>query len=65
MLDVFSTKNLSIHHKILISIKDQFDLQKLLKIFNENKTCTLRLVFLLMFFFYFTDGEDWTNSYFE
>ena len=30
MLDVFSTENLSIHHKILIDLKDQFDLHKLL-----------------------------------
>ena len=30
MLDVFSTENLSIQHKILIGIKDQFDLHKLL-----------------------------------
>ena len=49
MLDVFSTKNLSIYHKILIDLKDQFDLHKILQTFNENKTCTLRLVFLLFF----------------
>ena len=30
MLDIFSTENLSIHHKILIGLKDQFDLHKLL-----------------------------------
>ena len=30
MLDVFSTENLSLHHKILIGIKNQFDLHKLL-----------------------------------
>ena len=30
MLDVFSTENLSIHHKILLDLKDQFDLHKLL-----------------------------------
>ena len=30
MLDVFSTENLSIHQKILIDLKDQFDLHKLL-----------------------------------
>ena len=29
-LDVFSTENLSIHHKIPIGLKDQFDLHKLL-----------------------------------
>ena len=28
--------------------------------FYKNKTCTFRLVFLLMFF-----GEDWRNSYYE
>ena len=50
MLDAFSTENLSIRHKILIGLKDQFDLHDLLQFFNENKTCTLRLVFLLMFF---------------
>ena len=49
MLDVFSTENLSIHHKTLIGIKDQFDFHKLFKIFYENKTCNLQLVFLLMF----------------
>ena len=41
MLDIFSTENLPIHHKILLDLKDQFDL---------HKTCTLWLVFLLMFF---------------
>ena len=46
---VFSTKDLSILHEMLIGLKDQFDLRKLLKIFYENKTWTLRLVFLLMF----------------
>ena len=51
MLDVSSTENLSLHHKILIGIKNHFDLHKLLQIFYENKICTLRLVFLLMFFF--------------
>ena len=30
ILAVFSTENLSIHHKILIGIKDPFDLHKLL-----------------------------------
>ena len=30
MLDVFSTENLSIRYKLLIGIKDQFDLHKLL-----------------------------------
>ena len=44
MLDVFSTENLSIHYKILTGLKDQFHL------LYENNTCTLRLVFLLMFF---------------
>ena len=51
MLDVFSTENLLIHHKILIGIKDQLDFHKLLEIFYENKTCILQLVFLLFFFF--------------
>ena len=60
MLDVFSTENLSIYHRIPIGSKHQFDLYKLLQIFYENKTCTLRLVFLLVFF-----GEDWTNTYFD
>ena len=32
MLDVFSTGYLSIHHKILIGLKDQFDLHELLLI---------------------------------
>ena len=61
MLDACSTENLSIQHKILIDLKDQFDLHKLTVIFfYKNKTCTLRLVSLLMFI-----GEGWTNSYFE
>ena len=30
MLDIFSSENLPIHHKILTGIKDQFDLHKLL-----------------------------------
>ena len=30
MPDVFSTENLSIQYKILIGLKDQFDLYKLL-----------------------------------
>ena len=30
MLDACSTENLSIRHKILIDLKDQFDLHKLL-----------------------------------
>ena len=30
MPDVFSTENLSIHYKILIILKGQFDLHKLL-----------------------------------
>ena len=30
ILDVFSTENLPIHRKILIGLKDQFDLHKLL-----------------------------------
>ena len=30
MPDVFSTENLSIHRKILVGLKDQFDLRKLL-----------------------------------
>ena len=38
MLDVFSTENLSIQHKKLIGLKDQFDLHKLLSICHENKT---------------------------
>ena len=50
MLDVFSTENLSTHHKILLGLKDQFDLHNLLYFFYENKTCILRLVFLLMLF---------------
>ena len=29
MPDVFSTENLSIHYKILIGLKDQFNLHKL------------------------------------
>ena len=50
MLDACSTENLSIQHKILIDLKDQFDLHKLTVIFfYKNKTCTLRLVSLLMF----------------
>ena len=65
MLDVFSTENLSINHKLLIGIKGQFDLHKLLEICYENETCTLRLVFLLIFFFYFTDREGWANGYFH
>ena len=60
MLDVFSADNLSIHHKILIGLEDQFDLHKLLWFFYVNKTCTLRLVFLLMFL-----GEGWRNSFLE
>ena len=36
-------------NKILIGLKDQFDIHKLLYIFYENKTCTLQLVFLLIF----------------
>ena len=36
MLDVFPTENLSIHPKILIGIKNQFDLHKLLYIFSWN-----------------------------
>ena len=32
--DVFSTENLSIHYKILISLKDQFDFHKLLRFFS-------------------------------
>ena len=54
MLDVFSNEILSIHNKILIGLKDQFDLHKFLQIFYENRTCTLRLVFLLIFLV-----EDW------
>ena len=50
MLDVFSTENLSTHHEILLGLKDQFDLHNLLHFFYENKTCILRLVFLLMLF---------------
>ena len=57
MPDAFSTENVSIHHNILVGLQ-KFDLHKLL--FYENKTCTLRLVFLLMFF-----SEGWTNSYFD
>ena len=60
MLDVFSNENLSIHHKVLIGSKDQFDLYNLLSFFYQSKTCTLRLVFLMMFL-----GEGWRNSYFE
>ena len=30
MLDALSTTNLSIHHKILIGLEDQFDLHKFL-----------------------------------
>ena len=30
MLDLFSTENLSIYQKILIGLKDQFDLHKFL-----------------------------------
>ena len=49
--NVFYTENLSIHYKILIGLKDQLDLHKLLYFFfYENKTCTLRLIFLLIFF---------------
>ena len=59
MLDVLSTENLPIHHKILTGLKDQFDLHKLLYFFHESKTCILRLIFLLMFF-----GEGWRNKYF-
>ena len=40
MPDVVSTENLSIHHKILIGLKYQFDLHNLLYVFYENKTCT-------------------------
>ena len=60
MLDVLSTENLSIHLKIPIGLKNPFDLHKLLYFFHESKTCTLRLVFLLMFF-----SEGWRNKYFE
>ena len=35
MLDVFSTENLSIHHKILIGLKDQFDSQKKVRLNKE------------------------------
>ena len=59
ILDLFSTENLSLHHKRLISLIDQFDLHKLLQLFYEKKNCTLQLVFLPMFL-----GEDWTNSFF-
>ena len=45
MLDLFSTEKVSIHYKMLIVVKDQFDLHKLLAIFFENNTCTLCLVF--------------------
>ena len=48
MLDVFSTENLSIQHKTLIGLEDQFDLHRLLSFYENN--CTLRLVFLVMFF---------------
>ena len=47
MLDVYSTENLLIHHKMLIDLNDRFDLHKLLYFFYENKTCSLRLVFLM------------------
>ena len=60
MPDVFSTENLSIHYKILIGLKDQFDLHKLLQFFYENKTCTLRLIYLMILF-----GKGWRNSYFK
>ena len=30
MLDVLSIENLLIHHKVLIGLKDQFDVHKLL-----------------------------------
>ena len=50
MPDVFSTGNLSIHYKILKGLKDQFDLHKLMYFFYESKTCTSRLIFLLIFF---------------
>ena len=60
MPDVFSPDNLSVHYKILIGLKDQFDLHKVLQSFYEKKTCTLQLIFLLIFF-----GKDWRNSYFE
>ena len=48
MLDVFSTENLSIQNKTLIGLEDQFDLHRLLSFYENN--CTLRLVFLVMFF---------------
>ena len=41
----FSTENLSIHFKILIDLKDQFDLHKLQSFFYEKKTCTFLLIF--------------------
>ena len=59
MLDVYSTENLLIHHKMLIDLNDRFDLHKLLYFFYENKTCSLRLVFLMFL------GEGWANGYFE
>ena len=57
MPDVFFTENLSIHRKILIGLKDQFDLHKLLQFFHDK---TLWLVFLLMIL-----GDGLTNSYFD
>ena len=63
MLHVFSTENLSAHHKILIGIRNQFDLHKHLYIFYENKTCTLRLGFLLMCFFSTSLTVSWTNYF--
>ena len=58
--DVFSTENLSIHYKILIGLKHQFDLHKLRQFFNENKSCTLGLIFLLICF-----GNGSKNIYSE
>ena len=55
MPDVFSTENLSFHCKIIIGLKEQFDLHKLLYFFMK-----IRPVFLLVFF-----DEGCKNSYFD
>ena len=62
MLDVLLLKitQFNISTLLPIGLKDQSDLHKILYIFYESKTCTLRLVFLPMFF-----GEDWTHNHFE
>ena len=35
-----STENLPIHHKVLIDLKFQLELNRLLYFLNENKTCS-------------------------